>query len=478
MNPRITYMLVLAFALSLVHGSVAAGDADAALKSAERLAEAGQRDDAEREFLRACDLLPAEGFYRARLGQFYFSRLNDYPRAIEAYREAERLGFVNAWMYAQAGRSAARLGRFSEGEEWFNRGLAKQRARLADPKRSDRAAADREDLASLWNARIDHYSGADRFTEASALAERAVAELPGETARYAWSAGWAAWWASVDAAARADYAGSSRIMARACAFLAKDRGASEKIGSLPERLQLMEARRDLGKISPRYVHRIALIIYRKTEARSGPETVNAELSDRELAYARRSLIMVRAWCEAMSGGNFSIEWKEYVSSGPLTALVFGERSGDRTANRKPDLDALAAADPARYRDAVKENDTLLLLWNAGEYNVANGGQCTLEIDGRRYRRGYLHLPGGRLTWNGPSLAMHEFFHVIERIVGITPLHGMEPGLRRNFPGWKGEGELDYYRWHFMTSVRAFVEKADGPGPAGWRRMGFLWRDGP
>jgi tetratricopeptide (TPR) repeat protein len=60
--------------------------------------------------------------------------------------------------------------------------------------------------------------------------------------------------------------------------------------------------------------------------------------------------------------------------------------------------------------------------------------------------------------------LHEFFHVVEAMAGISPMHGYYAEERRSFPGWKGKtfDQLDYFRWHARTTLKKL----------GWGKMNF------
>jgi hypothetical protein len=55
--------------------------------------------------------------------------------------------------------------------------------------------------------------------------------------------------------------------------------------------------------------------------------------------------------------------------------------------------------------------------------------------------------------SGYGTLLHEFFHTIENLTGISPAHGFRSP--EQFPEWKGTTELDYYRRHFETTLSRF-----------------------
>jgi len=60
--------------------------------------------------------------------------------------------------------------------------------------------------------------------------------------------------------------------------------------------------------------------------------------------------------------------------------------------------------------------------------------------------------------NGPDLLLHEFFHTIERMVGIWPQHGYYEENRHHFPKWHGTNGNDYYFWQLSKEIPAFFKK--------------------
>ena len=53
----------------------------------------------------------------------------------------------------------------------------------------------------------------------------------------------------------------------------------------------------------------------------------------------------------------------------------------------------------------------------------------------------------------PGTLFHVLFHVIERLYGISLSHGFWDMNRQHFPNWTGQGEFDYYRYHFEHTVK-------------------------
>ncbi len=58
-----------------------------------------------------------------------------------------------------------------------------------------------------------------------------------------------------------------------------------------------------------------------------------------------------------------------------------------------------------------------------------------------------------------GMYVHEYFHLLENRYGIYPKHGFSPdrhykkNIRSAFPGWKGQGQYDYYLWHFKSTIK-------------------------
>ena len=56
-----------------------------------------------------------------------------------------------------------------------------------------------------------------------------------------------------------------------------------------------------------------------------------------------------------------------------------------------------------------------------------------------------------------GMYVHEYFHLLENRYGIKVKHGFSPdrhykeNKRAAFPEWKGSGQYDYFRWHFLTT---------------------------
>jgi len=218
------------------------------------------------------------------------------------------------------------------------------------------------------------------------------------------------------------------------------------------------ARRRMSGVSGRaaVVHRIlALVIMHQdvsfVDDEGRPRHVVAETTPTMVSEARKRLAWLREVIYAMSDGRMAIE---FIVEEDHTPYVY---SGQTRPDWVGDREIL-------YR-TLPSVDTVFRLWPYGE-GLGTGGAGWIDL-----------VPGGlegpvrgmvsMHTEHSHGLWLHEFFHVVERMAGISPTHGYYDESRGSFPGWKGRknNQLDYFWWHFRTTLPT----------VGWQAMGF--RDG-
>jgi hypothetical protein len=221
---------------------------------------------------------------------------------------------------------------------------------------------------------------------------------------------------------------------------AKLRGS--QFGGLGTFIEIIEERQRLGAITPGDTHRICALLVTEIRdvPRRGEPKPRRDLTPTELEQWRIYLAILPRIIESYSGGRWTldIDVREIAADVPEGTTL-------RPAN--PDHLGLGRF----FYDTVDRYDTYMVFSSAisPAYGLA-----------RRYPfvEGVLYGPHRGVVDLGahPSLLtlVHEFFHVVEWASGGIggPAHGFEPGKRQAFPDWKGDDELDYYRWHFRTTL--------------------------
>jgi hypothetical protein len=234
---------------------------------------------------------------------------------------------------------------------------------------------------------------------------------------------------------------------------ARRRGSSS--GWLPELIDLVERRAALGKVRPSAVHQAqVLFVTTRRTLDAGRVRVEPDVTPAQRAVVVTYLGVVRRILEAYSDGGWTLEWHLEDVAATLPAGL------DRSPAHP---DAIAAG--FDFYETDPEVDTYVTVSNA--VSPARGLARTYP-----YVAGVLYGPSrGMLEvhpqHHGYGVIFHEFFHVIEWASGGIggPAHGFRADKRHHFPAWKGETELDYYRWHFAETLT----------PKGWRRLNLRTR---
>ena len=156
--------------------------------------------------------------------------------------------------------------------------------------------------------------------------------------------------------------------------------------------------------------------------------------------------------ETFSDGRFSLSFDRTDTGVPVDRLYYWYFKDK--PHISPDIGAAAAKLSAGFwHKTTKQFDTVLSYWCGKNISLTSTGGGFTSPYNRKALRGGMILPADYLagTWKN-SLILHEFFHVIEVMAGIKPVHGAGRKNRKFFPGWKGQGEIDYVRWHFEKTL--------------------------
>ncbi|HQE59587.1 MAG TPA: transglutaminase domain-containing protein, partial [Spirochaetota bacterium] len=210
-------------------------------------------------------------------------------------------------------------------------------------------------------------------------------------------------------------------------------------------------------VKPLYVHRMKIIIIPETDAKDEGNTVHikSSVTDEDVFMTNLSAKFVKRFIEASTGGKLGMDIVVDKPSIKLTRIK--DNSDIDTENRKnrtPDLDYFVSQNEDYFIKAVNDFDTFVLIWSAKEFNVANGGQRRYNFSSAdiSVMRGYNQITAERISYNGPDLLLHEFFHTIEKLGRVPVQHGYYKENRRNYPEWKGVNGNDYYFWQLSENI--------------------------
>ncbi len=221
-----------------------------------------------------------------------------------------------------------------------------------------------------------------------------------------------------------------------------------------------EARKKPNKV---FVHKIVSLYLAKTEVDQVYKDGVRRSSSRSITPLQRmrSAIIepvLTRLVEAWSGGQMTLSWNKMDLDATVTAIHEDTFNSDPTWT--PDLSRIVTNDGTDLGellyDLVSSYDTVLWYWEGQSVsNIASGGMLNLplvpwQLDS--VGRGYINFP---ISWpmaNFLSALMHEFFHVVEAMATISPTHGFQKQVRSSFLAWTGEGQFDYFRWHFKNTL--------------------------
>lgn len=216
-------------------------------------------------------------------------------------------------------------------------------------------------------------------------------------------------------------------------------------------LDVVGARSRLVMVPNPIVHRCLVLYVKKTSLSRNPAATNS-LTSEMIRRADISQGSFTRYVELLSEGRLTLHFERHLLDALLTAVATATNTydGDLLAIHKAEISSIRPF-PEALLARMDRFDSLLIYWDAtGLTGRPTGGVWPVPIGGgRQVLRGYMQFPG---NYEWPGTLLHEFFHTLEDLYGISPRHGFNDGTRKRFPGWEGVGQFDYYRWHFKTTL--------------------------
>ncbi|MBP9023159.1 MAG: hypothetical protein KBH06_08160 [Spirochaetes bacterium] len=430
------------------------------LKKADEFKDKKDYVSAEKKYLQAEEADPESGFITARKAQFFLLSLKDYTRAAAAYESAYSKGFRESWLFIQAGNSWRYLKNSDNSEKWFRLGIAEYNQKIESANKSGKPVQKLSDgLVSIYAQFCSAMIDLKKFSNADAVASECLKRFP-DTANSSFLnyAARSSYWRSVeffgagDFKSAADYAEKAQSLA---VRAGKDSSAlADEFATL---LKVVKAGEKNKSVKPIYVHRMKIIIIPETDAKDEDNTVHikSSVTDEDVFMTNLSAKFVKRFIEASTGGKLGMDIVVDKPSIKLTRIK--DNSDIETENRKnrtPDLDYFISQNEDLFKKAVNDYDTIVLIWSAKEFNVANGGQRLYKFPSANISvmRGYNQITAERISYNGPDLLLHEFFHTIEKLGRVPVQHGYYKENRHNYPAWKGASGNDYYFWQLSENI--------------------------
>ncbi len=238
-------------------------------------------------------------------------------------------------------------------------------------------------------------------------------------------------------------------------------------------LRIIELREKLGEIRPELTHKIMVVYLMNTLANVpdktlGKKTVDLTLSEEEISETQVYLGIFRVYLEVLSHGKLSIQYNIVRHNPPILQMnefTSLDYDGKTYHSRYPELNSVDGLGTV-ILSSLDETDTYLFYYKSrGADPRPIGGSDYLPLIPyfkKAPMRGRLLIP---FEYRNGGVLLHEFFHSLENLAGIRPGHGFLPDVRKNFPGWNGEGQYDYYWWHFDETLTNY----------GFDRLSFIKR---
>jgi hypothetical protein len=435
----------------------AQGRGAAELRAGRRFAEAGAVDSAVASYRRAIARDPGPWQYDYYLGAVLLGPGDRWDEAIVAFDSAWAKGYRTGIVRHNIARAHLFADRPDAALPEFRRAIAMFRTAID----TTRSAADRTHFrfqladSYRWMAPLLWRRG-ERAEAAAAARAMIESDDRNEFRSAALSLGHVAFGDREYRIAEELYTLSERDRAtgRPRTGLAWDQWPDWRVRT-DAMQEVLAARAELGDVAPEYVHHVVVMVLRRQDVRTvdeGRPVHHREfITDRQVQEAEWRMRWLKQMVEGLSEGKLSLSWEivndttDYRYEGdPRPAWV-----GDRRL-LAPRFDSL---------------DTVLRLWPWGMGEGTGGGTTfSLEpVSPKRALRGTINIH----PEHSYGMWLHEFFHVVEAMTGISPTHGYYDENRGSFPGWTGDKnhQLDYFRYHFRTTLPAW----------GWRQMNFHLR---
>jgi hypothetical protein len=222
---------------------------------------------------------------------------------------------------------------------------------------------------------------------------------------------------------------------------------------LPELIQTVQVRKDLGTISPVDTHRIGMIFVTTLNEVTGTDTVSSvDVTQTQKNTWRVYFGVFRQTLESFSGGN----WTVAIDTVDAISTF---KAGASLSRDNPDHLNLEEY----FFEHMSGFDSFISFSNTRSPALGLARRYPY-IQGVLYgpHRGMAQINAGT---HGYGVLLHEFFHIVEWAGNINPPHGYYPENRHHFPGWTDTTEFSYYRWHFSATL---------PN-VGWQRLNHRTR---
>lgn len=220
-------------------------------------------------------------------------------------------------------------------------------------------------------------------------------------------------------------------------------------------VDMVQKRADLGKIKPKWEHRILIVFVDKVSAPYQDNRIETVMENKYRESAVLSHQVCSKYAEVLSQGKLTLVFDTVTVHSTLTRIEDDNKDGLVPADRM--IYSLEPYPSDLLANTIDKYDSFLFVWNHknekgqsyykgyhGWGGVNNIAFQPFIFDGPT--RGRIVISTGLIE--RPGTIFHELFHTLEKCAGIDPIHGFKDEIRSNYPQWKGKGEMDYYQFHF------------------------------
>ncbi|MCB1175350.1 MAG: hypothetical protein KDK39_17380 [Leptospiraceae bacterium] len=418
----------------------------------------------------------SNGWYSANVGSLYQWHIKKPDTARLYYQKALQKGSQEPWIYRHLAILDFNAQKMGSARDQIETAVTLGQSRLetgvdqnAGP--SNLKALAQDQITNLgWQCRIALEEG--RYLDVIRLSSKAE-QLQDRYRPFAagrldgtlvYSAAEALYWQGHEALSRAEYNQAATAYDQGTSWANRNASMAEwfRNQGMSELAPMARARASLGVIQPVYVHRFHALYLNEVKARfqdSSGHWINAEtrITDNQISASRIMETVLQTWLEVHSKGKLSLHGEHHKMD--LTVRNFKVSTSYGVESRQPDLESAGQELADFLFEYGGDVDTWFFYWNGeGFATTANGGAHVYAyVPWQLYgsMRGYVSMPSHWMEKSSGFLTLlHEYFHVVEAMSGIKPVHGFLDSARRNFPGWRGKGQFDYFRWHFYNTLPA------------------------
>ncbi|HLF20678.1 MAG TPA: tetratricopeptide repeat protein, partial [Bacteroidota bacterium] len=229
--------------------------------------------------------------------------------------------------------------------------------------------------------------------------------------------------------------------------------------------EIAQKRKRLGEVTPDFIHKAVIVYIHEVDITLNVKGKATKIHKRITDGDKKHTLMIskafREVIETFSDGHLSVSVDTITMHKPLTNANIIEINAEgipifryQTVEMMRDI----------YKAAGDKFDTFIYVLPT-HWGEAHGGGHFISIPNSTQRalKGVIEIaPRFSLAiWN------HEFFHVIEAITGIKPVHGHYKTNKHLFPEWKGEAddEMSFHQYHYNATLPKF----------GWKNLKFVDR---